>query len=143
MKKGKIFTCEKSALVLIFVFSVIITSCNEFENNWDRAHYGSVTIVNALSYDIYSIQIWKYSDGSGAKIVDTNALLSGESRTYRKDAALDIELNYSDFRRSNNRRLVTINGYTKWIYISEGKNVELVVNSSGLTLTNPIYEVYP
>ena len=117
---------------------LVITSCEEIENNWDD-QYGIITITNNSSSTVNSIKILRYSDESGAKIVDNNPLQSGSSRTYLNKDVLKLEWE-GFYGNVIKRRYVRILSYSKQVNLSSGQNVELVLTDSGLTISNPIYE---
>jgi len=126
-----------SAMVLC---AMLATSCDEFENSWEGNQKGIITVINNSSDFLYPIKIWKYSDGSGDKIEDYSSSLSiGSSRTYQNETVLNIEWE-AYFKGANKRRLITISTFTpKWIYLSAGQNVEIIVTDSGL-IVDSIYE---
>jgi hypothetical protein len=152
---NKYFISGKLTYVLIFGLLVITFSC-EIENSWDEKQYGELTVVNNSSSSIYSIKILEYSDESGAKIIDTNELSQGSSRTYKKGDPLNLGGPIDELKGGGDvmnikfhegfgghvdkERTIKISSFSKRIKLSAGQNIELIVTDTGLTLTNPIYE---
>jgi hypothetical protein len=139
---------KKSLRVLIGLLNLgllfMVSSCN-IETSWTTEdHYGEITIKNESSDPLTEIKICEYSDESGLKTVDTNPLSAGGSRTYRNQDGVKLEYTTipidGDFKSRHIKIRYNNAQKTKRVYLSEGHNVEVVVNDSGLTVTNPIYD---
>jgi hypothetical protein len=136
---------KKNLKVLIGLLNLgllfMVFSC-DIETSWTTEdHYGELTIKNSSSYSLTEIKICEYSDESGLKTVDTNPLSVGESRTYQNQDGVKLE--YSSIFNYKIRHIkITYNASqkTKRVYLSEGHNVEVVVNDSGLAVTNSMYD---
>jgi hypothetical protein len=143
MKKNNSVKALLLSVLLIFGLLLIIPSC-EVEASWTSDHYGILTIKNQSSYPITEIKILEYSDESGLKTVDTTQLLSNSSRTYQNVDGVKLEYTtfawYGNFKTRHIKVRYNDEQKSKTIWLSEGYDVEVVVDDSGLSVTNPIYD---
>jgi hypothetical protein len=137
---------ELRALIGLLIFGLLFMffSCDVVESSWTGEHYGKLTIKNQSQYSLSEIKICEYSDESGLKTVDANQLPSGSSRTYQNGDGVKLEYTtfalYGNFKTRHIKIRYNDTQKTKGILLSEGHNVEIVVDDSGLTVTNPIYD---
>jgi hypothetical protein len=129
--------------LLTFGLFFLFFSC-AVEESWTGDHYGELTIKNQSSYPLSEIKICEFSDESGLKTVDSNQLDSNDSRTYRNVDGVKLEYTtfslYGNFKTRHIKISYNSQQKTKRVWLSEGHNVEIVVDDSGLTVTNPIYD---
>lgn len=128
---------------MALVFTMVSPGCI-LEESWMGEHYGIVTIKNQSSYSLSEIRICEFSDESGLKTVDTSQLPPGGSRSYQHEDGVKLE--YAAFSLDGNFKTrhikISYNNTqkTKMIFLSEGQNVEVVVDDSGMTVANPVYD---
>jgi hypothetical protein len=135
--------CKALILLLSAGLLFMFVSC-PIEESWTGDHYGELTIKNNSQYSLTEIKICQYSDESGLKTVDANQLPSGSSRTYQNGDGVKLEYTtfslYGNFKTRHIKIRYNNKQETKSVYLSEGHNVEVVVNNKGLSVTNPVYE---
>jgi hypothetical protein len=140
----------KYGFLVQMVCSMLTFSCIEYieaQSSTMGDHYGQLTIKNSSSSPITQITIREgrhiFFEDSNI-ISDTTQIPPGSSRTYGKEyVQMKLELMpYDDFADLLRRVWVNYGGSAKikFIYLSEGADVEVVATDNGLVVTNPIYE---